>query len=267
MRSLRHLTGHHRTVTSNRVLGQLLAFNAGAVNAGGFLVLQLYTSHMTGFLSMLADSLVLGNMALVLGALGALLAFTSGAATTAIMVNWARQRRLHSSYALLLVAVLMLVFGLVGAVTLDWSTPFAVPATVLLLSFMMGVQNATVTKMSASQIRTTHMTGVVTDLGIELGKMLYWNRTGTAPDAQVRANQVRLRLFASLLAMFLVGGIAGAAGFKHVGFVFVVPLALLLLVLSLPPLWADRARLRHPLRRQAPPGGPPGTPPDATAHR
>ncbi|MFN7858065.1 MAG: YoaK family protein [Acidovorax sp.] len=259
MRRLRHLTGHHRTVATNRVLGQLLAFNAGAVNAGGFLVLQLYTSHMTGFMSMLADSLVLGNMALVLGAVGALLAFTSGAATTAIMVNWARQRRLHSSYALplLLVALLMLAFGLVGAVTLDWSTLFAVPATVLLLSFMMGVQNATVTTMSGAQIRTTHMTGVVTDLGLELGNKLYWSRTGTAPKAQWNASQERLRLFASLLGMFFLGGVAGAAGFKHVGFVFVVPLAVVLLVLSLPPLWADRARLRHPLRRPPPSGAAP----------
>ena len=250
-RHLRHLTGHHRTVASNRVLGLLLAFNAGAVNAGGFLVVHLYTSHMTGFVSMLADSVVLGNMALALGAVGALLAFLCGAATTSVMVNWARQRRLHSSYALplLLVAVLMLVFGLVGAITLTWPTPFAVPVTVLLLSFIMGLQNATVTKMSSSQIRTTHMTGVVTDLGIELGKMLYWNRTGTAPESQVRAHQMRLRLFAGLLAMFLVGGIAGAAGFSRVGFVFVVPLALVLLALSLPPLWADRARLLHPRRR------------------
>ena len=113
--------------------------------------------------------------------------------------------------------------------------------------------------MSFSQIRTTHMTGVVTDLGIELGKMLYWNRTGTAPESQVRANQMRLRLFAGLLGMFLVGGVAGATGFKHVGFVFVLPLALVLLGLSLPPLWADRARLRHPLRK-ATPGAPPGGP-------
>src|SRR3990167_2192193 len=132
MRRFRHLTGQHRTVDSNRRLGLLLAFNAGAVNAGGFLVVRLYTSHMTGFVSMLADNLILGNM--------------------------------------------VLVFGLVGAVTLNWRTPFAVPVTVLLLSFIMGLQNATVTKMSSSQIRTTHMTGVVTDLGIELGKMLYWNR-------------------------------------------------------------------------------------------
>ena len=258
MRRLRHLTGYHRTLASNRALGLLLAFNAGAVNAGGFLVVHLYTSHMTGFFSMVADNLVLGNMALVLGALGALLAFTCGAATTAIMVNWARQRHLHSSYALPLLAVagLMLVFGVVGAATLTWPTPFAVPATVLLLSFMMGLQNATVSKMSSSQIRTTHMTGVVTDLGIELGKMLYWNRTGTAPEAQVRANQMRLRLFAGLLAMFLLGGLAGAAGFRHVGFGFVIPLALVLLALSLPPLWADRARLLQPLRSVLPPRPP-----------
>ena len=259
MRRLRHLTGHHRTVASNRALGLLLAFNAGAVNAGGFLVVHLYTSHMTGFVSMLADNLVLGNMALVLGALGALLAVTSGAAMTAVLVNWGRQRHLHSSYALplLVVGALMLVFGLLGAITLRWHTPFAVPATVLLLSFIMGLQNATVTKMSASQIRTTHMTGVVTDLGIELGRMLYWNRAGTPPEALVRANQARLRLFAGLLAMFLLGGVAGAAGFKHVGFVFVVPLALVLLVLSLPPLWADRARLRHPLHRAVSTAAPP----------
>ena len=67
-------------------------------------------------------------------AVGALLAFVSGAAVTAILVNWALQQRLHSSYALVLLieALLMLVFGLVGAVTLDWRTPFAVPVTVLL---------------------------------------------------------------------------------------------------------------------------------------
>lgn len=259
MRRFRHLTGQHRTSDSNRRLGLLLAFNAGAVNAGGFLVVKLYTSHMTGFLSMLADHLVLGNTVLVLGALGALLAFVSGAAVTTILIHWAKKRKLHSTYALplLIEALLMLVFGLLGAATMHWRTPFAVPVTVLLLSFIMGLQNATVTKMSAAQIRTTHMTGTITDLGIELGKLLYWNRTGTALENQVRSNHARLRLFAGLVAMFLIGGIAGAAGFKHVGFVFVVPLALVLLALSLPPLWADRARLRHPLRKAAPAQLPP----------
>ena len=264
MRQLLHLTGHHRTVTSNRVLGMLLAFNAGAVNAGGFLVVHMYTSHMTGFLSSLADNLVMGNMKLVLGAVGALWAFMSGAGSTAILVNWARHHRLRSTYALplLLEAVLMLLFGLLGAITLGWRTPFSVPLTVLLLAYLMGLQNAVVTKMSSAQIRTTHMTGVVTDLGIEMGKMLYWNRQGTAPEQYVRANRERLRLFAGLVALFLAGGLVGAAGFKHVGFIFVVPLALVLLTLSLPPLWADRLRLRQLLQGgSAPPSAlPPAGP-------
>ena len=70
MRLLRHLTGRHRTTVTNRTLGLLLAFNAGAINAGGFLVVNMYTSHMTGFLSLVADNLVLGNMTLVLSASG-----------------------------------------------------------------------------------------------------------------------------------------------------------------------------------------------------
>lgn len=245
MRVLRHLTTRHRTLATNRTLGLMLAFNAGAMNAGGFMAVHMYTSHMTGFLATLADSLVVGEFALVLAAVGALWAFMSGAGTTAILVNWARQQHLEGTWALplLLEAVLMLMFGLLGAALQQWPTPFAVPLTVLLLAFMMGLQNAVVTKMSSAQIRTTHMTGVVTDLGIELGKMLYWNRRGTPRAAGVRANRGRARLFASLLGLFLVGGVVGAAGFKHVGFVWVVPQAALLLALSLPPLLTDLQRL------------------------
>ena len=240
MRRLYHLTSQHRTASTDRLLGTLLAFNAGAINAGGFLVVGMYTSHMTGFASMVSDNLVLGNIKLVSGAIGALLAFTTGAATTAVLVNWARQRRLHSEYALplLIEAALLLLFGLIGA-TFNRQTPFAVPFTVLILAFIMGLQNALVTKISSASIRTTHMTGVITDLGIELGKLFYWNRTGVPQEAQVRANRVKLRLHAALLSAFMLGGLVGASGFKYVGFIWVVPLASLLLLLSLPPLLAD----------------------------
>jgi uncharacterized membrane protein YoaK (UPF0700 family) len=151
---------------------------------------------------------------------------------------------LRSGYALplLLESVLLLLFGLVGATTLNRSTPFAVPLTVLLLAFLMGLQNALVSKVSSSQIRTTHMTGVITDLGIELGKMFYWNRSAGSVESRVRANRIKVRLFGTLLAMFVAGGLVGAAGFKYVGFIWVVPLALMLLTLSLPPLYADFQR-------------------------
>ncbi len=247
MRRLYHLTSQHRTVATDRILGNLLAFNAGAINAGGFLVVGMYTSHMTGFASMVADNLVLGNIKLVLGAVGALLSFTTGAAATALLVNWARQGNLHSEYALplLIEAALLLLFGLIGA-TFNRQTPFAVPFTVLILSFIMGLQNALVTKISFATIRTTHMTGVITDLGIELGKLFYWNRTSVPQAAQVRSNRVKLRLYAGLLSAFMLGGLVGASGFKYVGFIWVVPLASLLLILSLPPLLAD---LRQFLKR------------------
>ena len=247
MRRLRHLTGQHRTPATNRMLGGMLAFNAGAINAGGFLLVSMYTSHMTGFASMLADNLVLGNPRLVLGALGALLAFTAGAALTAVLVNWSRQHWLRSEYALplLVESVLLLLFGLMGA-TLTRQTPFAVPLTLLVLAFTMGLQNALVSKISSSQIRTTHMTGVITDLGIELGKLLYWNRSGrreASSDHKVVANRLKLRLYSTLLGSFIGGGLVGALGFKHVGFVWVVPLALGLLSLSLPPLYLDWQRI------------------------
>jgi len=248
MRRFRHLTGQHRTASTNRLLGALLAFNAGAINAGGFLVVGMYTSHMTGFASMLADNLVLGNITLVLGAAGTLLAFVAGAACTAVLVNWARQNHLRSEYALplLLEAGLLLVFGLLGA-TLNRQTPFAVPLTVLVLAFTMGLQNALMSKISASQIRTTHMTGVITDMGIELGKLFYWNQGARPPELQVRANRIKLRLLAMLLGAFMAGGVVGAAGFKYLGFVWVLPMAGLLLLMSLPPLWSDclRYRRRH----------------------
>ena len=250
MRRLRHLTGQHRTASTNRLLGALLAFNAGAINAGGFLVVGMYTSHMTGFASMISDMLVLGSFTVAIGATGALLAFLAGAACTAVLVNWARQNHLRSEYALplLLEAGLLLVFGLLGA-TLNRQTPFAVPLTVLVLAFTMGLQNALVSKISASQIRTTHMTGVITDMGIELGKLFYWNQGARPPELQVRANRIKLRLYAMLLGAFMAGGVVGAAGFKYLGFVWVLPMAGLLLLMSLPPLWADclRYRRRHDL--------------------
>lgn len=242
MRRIHLLTYRHRTPSTNRTMGLLLAFNAGAINAGGFLVLHLYTSHMTGFASQFADGLVLGNARLVLNAAGAILAFVAGAAVTAVLVNWARQRRLRTVYAppLLLEALLLLPFGVLGsASTLSWMTPFALPITVLLLSFVMGLQNAVVSKTSGGSIRTTHMTGNITDFGMELGKLLYWNRRDLALARPVRHDRSRLRNAGSLIGMFVIGGSVGALGFKYVGYVCVVPFAALLLALAAPPLYRE----------------------------
>jgi uncharacterized membrane protein YoaK (UPF0700 family) len=67
-----------RTTQANVRLGAFLAFVAGAINAGGFLAVGQYTSHMTGLLSSIADNLILGNVTLVAAAVGAVLAFVGG---------------------------------------------------------------------------------------------------------------------------------------------------------------------------------------------
>ena len=92
----RRLTGRHRTADANRHLGYTLAAVAGAINAGGFLAVQQYTSHMTGVVSTMADQLALGEHELAWAGVGALLSFVAGAACSAWMVNRARRWQLHS---------------------------------------------------------------------------------------------------------------------------------------------------------------------------
>ena len=243
---LHSLTRSQRTRQANRRLGGLLAFVAGAVNAGGFLAVQRYTSHMTGIVSGIADDLVLGEFLLAMAGVSSLVAFVAGAATTAVLINWARRRQLHGEYALslMLEAVLLLVFGVMGA-NLELLVDVFVPSTVLLLCFVMGLQNAVVTKISQAEIRTTHMTGVITDLGIELGRLLYWNR---APELNARhlvvANRDKLRIHGAIVALFFTGGLVGALAFKRMGFIATVPLATLLAALAVPTLWRDLRRAR-----------------------
>ena len=234
---LRALTSPHRTDISNRRLGRSLAFVAGAVNAGGFFAVGQYTSHMSGIVSALADNAALGEMALILAGLSSLAAFFLGAATSAVLINWGRRRGAHSRYALPLIleAALLLAFGLMGA---RLAAQGHIDATVALLCFVMGLQNAIVTKVSRAEIRTTHVTGLVTDIGIELGKLFYWNGSAQAGD-KVVADRGRLRLLSSLLGMFLAGGLAGAFGFKYLGFIATVPLALALLSMAVFPLIDD----------------------------
>ena len=247
----RSLAGRRRTTAANRHLGFVLAFVAGAINAGGFLAVHQYTSHMTGIVSAMADNLVLGAYDLVLGGAGGLLSFLLGAACSAIMVNYSRRRRMHGEFALplLLEAFLLLCFGLLGA-RLATVAGLFVPVTVMLLCFIMGLQNALITKLSKADIRTTHITGIVTDIGIELGKSLYWNSPGSSKQPPVAVNRVKLQMLTLLALSFFLGGVVGAFGFKYLGYIATVPLALVLITLAIVPALDDvRGWLRRWARR------------------
>jgi len=212
-------------------MGAVLAFVAGAVNAGGFLLVGHYTSHMSGILSAVAETAALGAAGLAAGGAVAVLCFLLGAALSAILINWGRRHapRQAAALPLFLEAALLLLVGALGG----W---MGTAPAMLGLCFAMGLQNATVTKLSGARIRTTHMTGVVTDLGIELGKLGYRNRPGTPP---VRADRARMRLLATILAGFVAGGVAGALGFLRLGFLSLLPLCLPLVLLGVAMIRAE----------------------------
>jgi uncharacterized membrane protein YoaK (UPF0700 family) len=239
----RHLTGSKRTDAGNRKLGYLLAFVGGAVNAGGFLAVQQYTSHMTGIVSEMADFVALGQYRIAGFGLVCLATFVGGAGCTAFLVNYARARQLHSEYAipLLLEAALLMVFGLLGT-QIAQVNGGVVTVTILLLCFVMGVQNAVITKISGAAIRTTHVTGIATDLGIDLGRALF--RKVAASTGSPAASQ-RLPMLAILLTAFFLGGVTGALGFQALGYATTVPLALALVGAAIMPVYDDvRSRKR-----------------------
>jgi uncharacterized membrane protein YoaK (UPF0700 family) len=113
-----------------------------------------------------------------------------------------------------------------------------------LLCFTMGLQNAIITKISRAEIRTTHVTGMVTDIGIELGKVLFWNRRAEEEQTPVRADMKKLWMLVSLVGLFFVGGVVGAVGFSKMGFVATLPLAVILVMLSLVPVMDDLTERR-----------------------
>lgn len=239
---IRSLADRHRTEASDRHLAFYLTFVAGAANAGGFMAVQQYTSHMSGMVSSMADNLVLGNVGLFLGGVFALLAFIFGAATSAILINWAKRKDLHSQYALPLAfeAVAMAAFGLSGL--LDG---VLTAVTVALLCFIMGLQNAMITKLSGARIRTTHVTGLVTDVGIEIGKLFYRNSPAVLGRPPVMADRDKLGLLSTLIGLFFIGGICGAVLFKTLGIPAAMFLAVPLMLFAAFPLVSDLQSIRQ----------------------
>ena len=242
--------GDARTASMNRQLAWSMAFVAGAVNAGGLLAVGRYTSHMTGVVSSLADDAALGDFATAFSFFLMMLCFMGGAALSTVLVAYGKRHRMRSRYALSLLveAVFLLVFGYLGA-GLDAKVHLDLPEATALLCFIMGMHNAVTTNISGAVVRTTHMTGNVTDLGIELAKLFYRNSRKLEGAPIIRADRGRLKLVGLLLASFIAGGDAGALGFRHFGFKTTVPLACFLVLLAARPLLLElRLLLRH-LRR------------------
>jgi uncharacterized membrane protein YoaK (UPF0700 family) len=173
--------GKDRSFLANATLAVALSGVAGAVNATGFFAVGTYTSHVTGNLARVGDEIAQGNAGLALRFFVLVVAFLAGAMTATVLVETARRAGGRGHYK----SALLLETGLLASVALISAGVGPMPGSLALiltaaLCFAMGLQNALVTKISGAVVRTTHLTGITTDFGIEAVRLWYWFRERSA---------------------------------------------------------------------------------------
>ncbi|WP_425102492.1 YoaK family protein [Tropicibacter sp. S64] len=197
----------HRKPSIDLRLAGILSLVAGALNAVGFEIAGLFSANMTGNLSAMADELAHGatGVALMFGLL--FVVFVVGAFCAGIAVEAARRVGMVSVYALLVLGEGLLLLG-VGGVEVTGLWVFNSFHVILVLAFALGLQNAVTTRISRARVRTTHVSGIATDMGLSLAA-LWLGERGRARGA--------LALHGVTLLAFLVGGIVGATVLSGLG--------------------------------------------------
>lgn len=226
---------HHATPAWVYLGGLALTITAGVINAVGFLgVHHQALSHMTGTVTVLGLELGRANYPVALHALAILAAFFVGCLVSGAVISQGRLR-LGRRYGVALsfesAALFLAVYFLRrGANTGDY-----------LAALACGLQNAMVSNYSGSTMRTTHMTGMVTDLGIACGHFL----RGATVD------WFHFRLYGVLLLGFFAGGVIGALGYGRFGYDTLLIPAVLSGVTGV-----SYTAYKHYERRHHPPGHP-----------
>ncbi|MBK1884390.1 DUF1275 domain-containing protein [Luteolibacter pohnpeiensis] len=177
----------------------LLAFVAGMINVVGLLGFEHQAvTHLTGTTSLLAESIAIGKLPEIFRLLGVIGSFLAGAIASGFIIQDSTLNLGHRyGVALFLESALLALATLLLAQS---ST-----AGICLASAACGLQNAMASTYSGAVVRTTHVSGMFTDIGIFLGHLL----RGLKPDYR------RLFLYSLIISGFIMGGIAGAIAFHH----------------------------------------------------
>lgn len=200
--------------------GFVLALAAGAVNAVAIMGFNHQgVSHLSGISTLLGIQAAGGQLSIAMHLVLLLAAFLGGAAISGFVIggqSLALNRRY--SIALFLVSALLVA----ALLLLDRGAS----AGHLLASAACGLQNAMTSTFSGAVVRTTHVTGLFTDLGVHLGLRL----RGESWESR------RVWLSIALIVGFIVGGALGAWAFSLVRFlalIFPATLTMLLGVVAL----------------------------------
>ncbi len=202
--------GKTRNFKHNLGIASLLSFVAGLVNVAGFLAVQKLTTNITGHFAYLIDEVF--KLAWWNGLVYFLYIFFFflGSFTSNLLIEVASRKHSKISYQIpvFLESFILFVLAVVGTqITQDNPNILA-----FALLFSMGLQNALVTKISKATVRTTHLTGLFTDLGIELSQLIFYK----LPEQQKQLiSSVKLRL--TIISFFFLGGITGGIFYNRIG--------------------------------------------------
>lgn len=160
------------------LLASMLAFVAGQVNSIGLIAFSGFVSHVSGHATRSAMEYSAGNHHLALIFALEIVYFFSGTVTTTFLLHGKNARNKNVS-PIKPLGLEIIIIGAIGVMTHISATdlePLSKKLTAFALhglSFAMGLQNAMLRKTAVGIIRTTHMTGIVTDLGIAFGSILH----------------------------------------------------------------------------------------------
>jgi uncharacterized membrane protein YoaK (UPF0700 family) len=216
--------GRSRTYIHNLRLASILSLVAGIVNITGVLSVKVLTTNVTGHFAFFTEDLSDKNYGIAIGYLFFILSFLLGAFASNTLIEIASRVKRGVSYTspIVIEIIILCLVGVFGNSSLLSNFNSQVIACSLL--FAMGLQNALVTKVSQSVVRTTHLTGLFTDLGIELSQLFFYRKTS---EFRQLSKSIYLKL--AIISCFFFGCIMGGLIYRsfklstlHIASIFLI---------------------------------------------
>lgn len=235
---LRH-TGTKRSFRHNLRIAIFLSLSAGFVNAAGLMAFAVLTTNITGHAATFASDFSLNDMRAVKMAGMCLLLFLAGAFFSGLYTRVMGRHKRYVYAVPLLIVISILAYVALYGYTYDGSLIKREHFAGSLL-FAMGIQNALVSEVSRSVVRTTHLTGIMTDFGIALAE---------AVRARLKIGKLlrqRLLLHVNIIVPFLLGGVLGAFSFAEFRYyAFFIPAGIVLCALFFDAFRMSVLMIRH----------------------
>ena len=215
--------GKSRTFRHNLQLAALLSLVAGIVNVTGYFAVHTLTTNVTGHFAFFANEVLKKDFTMALVYLVFIFAFFMGAFFSSMIVELIFRRNSRYVYVIP-VAIEVAILTIIALLSRE-NIVYNANIISCSLLFAMGLQNSLVTNISNSVVRTTHLTGLFTDLGIELSQIFFYQE----PDQQKRLrSSIGLRL--TIISCFFGGCIIGGFTYYVYGILSLLLAAGILLV-------------------------------------